>query len=83
VGPEQYVEAKQAHGRSYTAGIKRRPWALGPCFRRAYQEAKLIYAGKVEPIEGDATLDPLEYERQFKDRMVDSIKKQGSDAVEK
>lgn len=82
VGPEQHVEAKKDHGREYTAGIKRRPFAVGPCFRRAYQEAKAIYKGKVEPIIGQETVNPHEEVRAFRDRMVDSIKRQGEGPVE-
>jgi hypothetical protein len=82
VGPEVYVEAKKAHGREYTAGIKRRPLALGPCQRRVYQEAKLLYSGKVPMETGPAEeINPMDGQRAFRDRMVDSIKKQGNDAV--
>jgi len=82
VGPEIYVEAKVDHGRSYTAGIKRRPLALGACERRAYLEAKAIYKGQVAPVVGKPQkINPEEYERAYRDRMVDSIGKQNTDAV--
>jgi hypothetical protein len=75
VGPIRHREAIQDHGRSYTAGIVRRPFALGACERRAYLEAKALYRGagidigQIEPI-------PQAPQRQFKDQVVDSIKQQ-------
>lgn len=82
VGPEIYVEAKKDHGREYTAGIKRRPLAAGPCERRAYLEAKKLYKGQVPLEQGPAeAINPEDYVRKFRDRMIDSIREQHPDAV--
>ena len=55
----------------------RRPLALGPCFRRAYQEAKKLYLGQVRAQTGHEDLDELRVaERQFRHRVIDSTKAQ-------
>ncbi len=41
-----------------------------------------MYKGQVVVEEAAAQqIDPLDYERKFRDRMVDSINKQGNDAT--
>jgi hypothetical protein len=46
VGEIRHAEARRDHkGRSYSAGIVRRPFAMTACERRAYQEAKELYRG--------------------------------------
>jgi hypothetical protein len=84
VGPLRRREAIKDHGRSYTAGIVRRPFALGPCERRAYKEAKALYKTP------NSTLDlsnveridmPQEEARPFKDQVYDSINVQPSEPV--
>ena len=57
--------------------------ALSLCARRAYQEAKAIYMGGKQAIAGTVDLNPREGLREFRHRMVDSLKKQGEGPVEK
>jgi len=80
VGEIRHREAIKAHGRSYSAGIVRRPFALGPCERRAYQEAKALYRGG-ERVEGPAEQIAHEEARPFKDQVYDSINVQPSEPV--
>jgi hypothetical protein len=77
VGPLRRREAIKDHGRTYTAGIVLRPFALGPCERRAYQEAKALYLGSGVDV-GQIESVPMQQEpaRQFKDAVIDSIKTQ-------
>lgn len=50
VGEIVHRPAIKDHGRSYTAGIVPRPFALQVCERRAYLEAKAIYKNSCQPI---------------------------------
>ncbi len=74
VGPEVHVEARNDHGRQYSAGIKRRPLALKACERRAYLEAKAIYKGGV--VEAGVAAQVLPERKPFHIRHVDSMKYQ-------
>jgi hypothetical protein len=80
VGPIRRREAIKDHGRSYTAGIVRRPFALSACERRAYQEAKALYAGehlKVDALHApEAPAAVPVPARPFKDQVFESIKQQ-------
>lgn len=83
VGPLRRREAIKDHGRTYTAGIVRRPFALGPCERRAYQEAKFLYRGGEIDSDG-VQVEPAaapEPERPFKAQVRESINKQPSTPV--
>lgn len=72
--------------RTLRGGLIRRPFALGACERRAYQEAKKLYTGKAEgelaPGGLEGGLEPVDLapEREtaapFKDRMIHSMHKQ-------
>lgn len=61
-------------------GVLRRPFALKACERKAYLEAKKLYTGRAaaELSPEPAGLPLAEPQREFKDRMVDSIKRQES-----
>jgi hypothetical protein len=78
VGPIRERPAIKDHGRSYSAGIVRRPFALKACERRAYLEAKLLYKTHgLEFLEGAASAPDLrEPAPAFKDRVYQSIEKQ-------
>jgi len=85
VGPIRHREAIADHGRTFSAGIVPRPFALGPCERRAYKEAKALYKGAdvdtgPAPI-GPVILEPSTASRAFKDQVVDSLKKQAPHPV--
>lgn len=68
------------HGRSYSAGIVRRPFALKACERRAYLEAKALYrGGHAEVIAPQVA--PAEPVRPFKDAVIDSVKRQAPGPV--
>lgn len=80
VGPIRRREAIVDHGRSYTAGIVRRPFALKACERRAYLEAKALYkGGHAEVIQPQVA--PTEPVRPFKDAVIDSVKRQAPGPV--
>lgn len=71
------------HGRSYTAGIVRRPFALKACERRAYLEAKALYkGGHVEVIQPQVVPSAVfQGRRSFKDAVIDSVKRQAPGPV--
>jgi hypothetical protein len=82
VGPIRRREAIKDHGRSYTAGIIPRPFALGACERRAYLEAKALYKGghvdvtDIAPAEAFNDAAARRVARPFKDKVFESIKNQ-------
>jgi hypothetical protein len=77
VGPIRRREAIKDHGRTYTAGIIPRPFALGACERRAYKEAKALYKGGHVDVTGIAPVEaPNAAARPFKDKVFESIKNQ-------
>lgn len=68
------------HGRTYTAGLVRRPFALRACERRAYQEAKALYKGAA--IETDTPIEPIPQEQpEFKEQVHESINQQPASPV--
>lgn len=77
--PERtYVAQRDGETKVLPGGVLRRPFALKACERKAYLEAKKLYTGRVEAELSPEPADlPLtEPQREFRDRMVDSIKRQ-------
>ncbi len=62
---------------------RRQPLALKACWRRAYLEAKALYKGAIAEAGTVDLTGEREGIRPFKDRMVDSIHRQGEGPVER
>lgn len=86
--PERvYVDRQSGETKVLPGGVLRRPFALKACERKAYIEAKNLYKNP-PPREVLEAPEPqgvplTEPQREFKDRMVDSIKQQPEGPVEK
>lgn len=81
--PERtYVDRRDGETKNLPGGVLRRPFALKACERKAYREAKNLYKNSCLSVEQeqrrphDTGTGLDEPQREFKHRMVDSIKKQ-------
>jgi hypothetical protein len=93
MGELRHKEAHRDHGRSYTAGLVRRPFALKACERRAYKEAKGLYKTpgvglELEPVPIDPQMvkqldemEALHEQQSFKQQLRASLEKQPTGPV--